>query len=110
MLEFAPTLDDKFKINGTTTKFILRELAKQYLPNELIIQPKRGFEVPLKNWVENDLKENIFDTLNTGCYSERFIDKKFISQLLDQKITVSDEKRAKMLWTLYSLEVWKRNL
>jgi len=110
MLEFTPTLDDKFKINGTKTKFILRELAKQYLPNELIPQPKRGFEVPLKSWIENDLKENIFDTLTTGCYSEKFIDKKFISQLLDQKIVVSDEKRAKMLWTLYSLEIWKKSL
>jgi len=109
MLEFAPILSDKFKINGTTTKVILRELAKDYLPKELIIQPKRGFEVPLKNWVENDLKENIFDSLGASCYSQKFIDKKFIDSLLNKKINISDEKRAKMLWTLYSLEVWKKN-
>ncbi len=109
MLEVAPTLADKFKIKGTTTKYILRELAKQYLPKELISQPKRGFEVPLKNWVENDLKENIFDTLDANCYSQKFIDKKFIKNLLDKKVDVSDEKRAKMLWTLYSLEIWNKN-
>ena len=109
MLEFAPILSDKFKINGTTTKVILRELAKDYLSKELITQPKRGFEVPLKNWVENDLKENIFDSLGASCYSQKFIDKKFIDSLLNKKINISDEKRAKMLWTLYSLEVWKKN-
>ena len=106
MLEFAPILADKFKIKGTTTKFILRELAKKYLPNELISQPKRGFEVPLKKWVENDLKENIFDTLKSGSYGSKFIDQKFINSILEDKINVSKEKRAKMLWTLYCLEVW----
>jgi len=55
------------------------------------------------------LKENIFDSLSNDCYSSNFIDKKFINNLFDKKINVSDEKRAKMLWTMYSLEVWKKN-
>jgi len=109
MLEFAPKLSDKFKIRRTTTKYILRDLANKYLPSELINQPKRGFEVPLKNWVDNDLKDSIFDSLKSNNYSQNFIDKKFINNLLDKKIDVSDEKRAKMLWTLYSLEIWKNN-
>lgn len=109
MLQLAPTIEDKYKIKGKTTKYILRELSKKYVSSELVSQPKRGFEVPLKKWIESDLKENIFDTLNGSCYSEKFIDKKFITQLLNQKIDVSDEKRAKMLWTMYCLEVWKKN-
>jgi len=109
MLEFAPTLEDKFKVNGTTTKYILRELAKDYLPLELINQPKRGFEVPLKDWIEKDLKENIFDSLNNSSYSQKFVDKQFIDNLLNKKVNVSDEKCAKMLWSMYCLEVWKKN-
>jgi len=109
MLEFTPTLDDKFKIKGKTTKYILRELAKQYLPSELINQPKRGFEVPLKGWIENELKDNIFDSLGSGSYSQNFVDKNFIDSLLNKKVDISDEKRAKMLWTMYSLEIWKKN-
>ncbi|MEA1917622.1 MAG: asparagine synthase (glutamine-hydrolyzing), partial [Campylobacterota bacterium] len=60
MLEFAPTLRDNYKIKGKTTKYILRELSKKYLPQQLITQPKRGFEVPLKKWVEEDLSTNIY--------------------------------------------------
>ncbi len=108
ILEFAPTVQDNYKIKNFTTKFILRDLAKKYLDEKLINQPKRGFEVPLKQWVENDLKENIFDTLSSKCYSKNFIDKKFIDKLLHKKVHISDEKRAKILWTLYSLEVWKK--
>jgi len=82
-------------------------LAKKYLPLELINQPKRGFEVPLKKWVNVDLNENIRDRLVSNSYSSSFIDQGFINKLLDDKIMVSDEKKAKMIWSMYCLEVWK---
>ena len=107
MLEFAPTLSDNLKVKGVTTKYILRELAKKYLPLELINQPKRGFEVPLKKWVDVDLRENIYDRLSSSSYSSSFVAQNFIDRLLDKKVEVSDEKRAKMIWSMYCLEVWK---
>ena len=109
MLEFAPTLKNEYKIKGKNTKYILRELSKKYLPVELITQPKRGFEVPLKKWVESDLKNNIFESLSNNSYSSNFVEKSFINNLLDKKFNISDEKRAKILWSMYCLEVWKRN-
>ena len=109
LIELAPTLKNSYKIKGKSTKHILRELSKKYLSEEIIHQPKRGFEVPLLKWVNNDLKDNIFDSLSNKSYSQEFISKKFIDQLLYKKINVSEEKRAKMLWNLYCLEVWKKN-
>ncbi len=110
ILEFAPRLQNKYKIKGKQTKYILRELAKKYIPNELITQPKRGFEVPLKKWVNDELKENIYYALHTRSYSSSFVKQKFINDLLDNVLNISSEKRAKMLWTLYCLEMWKKNL
>ena len=106
ILAFAPTIDDRYKIKGITTKYLLRKLAKKYLPMELINQPKRGFEVPLRSWVEKDLKEMIYDYLSGSNYSESFIKKKFLESLLNNKLNVSPEKRAKMLWSLLTLEIW----
>ena len=110
MLELAPTLHDKLKVKGFNTKVILRELGKKYLPKDLISQPKRGFEVPLKKWVNEDLRSNILDSLSGDCFSRTFFQKRFLDQLIDKKIDASEEKRAKMLWTLYCLEIWKKNL
>lgn len=109
LIELAPKLPDEFKIKKFTTKYILRKIAKKYLPKKLIKQPKRGFEVPLKKWVDNDLKEIMLDALAPGCYSENFVEKKFLQDLIQNKITVSAEKRAKMLWILFCLETWKKN-
>lgn len=106
MLEFAPQLPDHYKINKLKTKFILRKLAEKYLSPTLINQPKRGFEVPLKKWVDHDLRDNIFDALRPGNYAENFIDRYFIQNIINRKIAISPEKRAKILWSLYCLEVW----
>ncbi|WPE17690.1 asparagine synthase (glutamine-hydrolyzing) [Candidatus Thioglobus autotrophicus] len=109
MLEWAPKLADREKVHGVTTKYILRELTKKYSLNEICNQPKRGFEVPLKNWVEGELKENIFDRLSGDFYAKTYVDSQFIDRILHSKKFVSREKRAKILWDLYALEIWHNN-
>jgi asparagine synthase (glutamine-hydrolysing) len=111
LLEYTPGINDRFKIHGSTTKYLLRQLAKKYLPEELINQPKRGFEIPLKKWVENELKEIIYDYLSAeSCFSKQFVEKDFINGLLGNTVKISAEKRAKILWTLFSLEVWYKKI
>ena len=111
ILEFAPGLPDHFKINGLTTKYILRDLAKKYLPTAIIHQPKRGFEIPLKNWVNHQLKEIIFDYLHSkNALYPSLIKKEFILDLMNNHIKISDERRAKMLFDVFAMEVWYKNL
>ncbi|MCP4712962.1 MAG: asparagine synthase (glutamine-hydrolyzing) [Planctomycetes bacterium] len=106
LLEYAPTLPDGYKVRGQTTKYILRKLAGKYVPAEIADQPKRGFEVPLKQWIEGQLKEMIFDYLGGDSFSSRLVRPKFISKLLEKQVRISDEKRARILWLLLSLEIW----
>ncbi|MEO5966934.1 MAG: asparagine synthase-related protein, partial [Ferruginibacter sp.] len=107
LLEYVPTINDSFKINGTTTKFILRELAVKYLPAELINQPKRGFEIPLKNWVNGVLKDLISDyVLSESALNKSILNESFVQKLVDSKVRIPAEKRAKILWMLFCMEVW----
>lgn len=111
LLEYIPSVNDSYKIKGRTTKYMLRMLAAKYLPETLVGQPKRGFEIPLKNWVDNELKEIIFDYLTSSdCFFKIFIDKSFVQNLLSKKINVAPEKRAKILWTLLSMEIWHKKV
>lgn len=111
LLEYAPGMDDSFKIHGSSTKYLLRQLAKKYLPAELINQPKRGFEIPLKKWVEQELKEVIFDYVGSAnAISGQFLRKEFLSGLLNNTVKISAEKRAKILWTLLSMEIWYKKV
>jgi len=110
ILEYAPAMNDAYKVKGSTTKVLLRQLAKKYLPADLINQPKRGFEIPLKNWVENELKDIIHDYVGSpGALSSQLLDKAFIGTLMNGTARISGEKRAKILWTLMSMEIWYKN-
>lgn len=107
ILEYVPGLPDNYKIRGVQTKYLLRKLSEKYLPAPLINQPKRGFEPPLKQWVNNQLRPLIGDYLiRPGAYYQNFIDKDFIEGIFDNRIKVPGEKRIKMLWLAFTLELW----
>lgn len=107
ILEYVPGLPDKYKTHGSQTKYLLRKLAEKYLPDELINQPKRGFEIPLKKWIDDELNELIASyILDPNAYCRNFVKPSFIKALWEGKIKTGDEKRAKMLWTMFALEVW----
>src|SRR5258705_5778641 len=107
LLEYVPPLQDKHKIHGKQTKYILRKLSEKYLPGELINQPKRGFEIPLKKWIDNQLKDIIASRiLSPTAYCKNFVKPGFVEDCWNRKIKCGEEKRAKMIWTLFALEVW----
>ena len=107
LLEFVPSLSDDLKVRGTTTKYLLRELGKKYLPAPIIDQPKRGFEIPLKDWVDGQLKTIISDyILSPNAYCRNYVKGEFIDSLMSKRINVAPEKRAKMIWSLFAMEVW----
>jgi asparagine synthase (glutamine-hydrolysing) len=111
LLEYVPSLSDNNKVSGTTTKYLLRHLAKKYLPGELINQPKRGFEPPLRSWVDHELRNLIGDYLNSAdALYPSFVNRKFVRDLLDKRGNVPPEKRAKMLWLIFTLEVWYKKV
>jgi len=111
LLDLAPRLSSGLKVNGKTTKYLLRQIAKETLPKEIFNQPKRGFEIPLKKWIDGSLKEILEDNLQKpNAIHLDFIDKKFVRDLKNRKVNVSDEKRAKMLYSILCLEVWHNTL
>ncbi len=111
LLEYAPGMNDKLKINGSTTKYLLRKLAENYLPAELVNQPKRGFEIPLKNWIDGELKDIVFDYVGSStAFNKNIVDNNFTQQVLQNKSKMPAEKRAKFLWMLFCMEVWYKKI
>jgi len=111
LLEYIPSVNDRFKIDGTQTKYVLRELAKKYLPPQLVYQPKRGFEIPLKQWINGKLRSAIADyLLSSSALYCNYVSKDFVVKLIDNTIKISAEKRAKILWLLFTFEVWNKKV
>ncbi len=111
LLEYVSGMNDNHKINGGKSKYLLRQLAKKYLPETLINQPKRGFEINLKGWVNGELKDMIHDYVSSPSALNRdIVNYNFTEKLLNNSNKVSDEKRAKILWMLFCMEVWYKKI
>jgi len=69
VVEFAYSLPTELKLqNGA--KSILKDVLYNYVPKELIDRPKMGFSVPLKEWFRGELKDILYNKIES--MDERF--------------------------------------
>jgi asparagine synthase (glutamine-hydrolysing) len=110
LVELAFDLPSNIKTQGRTTKWVLKEVARRYLPSEIVDRPKVGFKVPLDRWFRHGLREMAFDLLTgPSSYVGNNFDTQVITKLLnDHSRGVRDEESR--IWPLLSLEVWHREL
>ena len=63
ILKFSLELPWEYKINKGTRKYLLKKLALKYLPKEIVFRNKKGFEVPIGNWLKSELKQWAFQRI-----------------------------------------------
>jgi asparagine synthase (glutamine-hydrolysing) len=64
VVEFALNLSPDLKYRNGISKYLLKEILYQYVPKPLFDRPKRGFSIPLHEWLRKDLKYLLDDYLN----------------------------------------------
>jgi asparagine synthase (glutamine-hydrolysing) len=57
VIEHAWTLPMSYKIHEGRGKWIIREILRRYIPNQLVDRPKQGFSVPIGTWLRGPLRE-----------------------------------------------------
>jgi len=67
LVEWAAALPASSKIAGGTTKRILRETFGSRLPASIPARPKRGFDLPLSQWIRGPLRELATETIDSDA-------------------------------------------
>ena len=106
IVEFAFKLLDDQKIKRNIQKYLIKKVAKKYLKSNIINRPKAPFAAPLRSWLENDLKEMIFDTLNSKKTIERDIfNPQTVNIILDNHFK-GQEDHSQLIFRLLMTEIW----
>ncbi len=106
LVEYAATLPDRFKLKTLQTKYILKKVASRYLPDDIIHRPKKGFGIPITEWLRGDLKEPMLDLLSKDRLESQGIFKyESVKALIDNHLAHKTNNR-KLLWALLSLQLW----
>jgi asparagine synthase (glutamine-hydrolysing) len=104
VVELTSLFPCEWKLKGNEGKFLLKKLAKRgFLPEDIINRPKKGFTIPLGDWMEQELKPLLDETLSEGGLLGRNIFRKEMILRLRNRKQKSDATR---LFALLSLELW----
>ncbi|MFH1888553.1 MAG: asparagine synthase (glutamine-hydrolyzing) [Candidatus Omnitrophota bacterium] len=101
-----------FNFNKNNEKFILREVARKYLPPDIYGRKKRGFSIPIELVLKSN-RDKVRDYLiSSGSIARTFYSHKEIDGLFTFKNRLYSpvhKQKEFILWRLFLLDVWKRN-
>lgn len=95
------------KLRGSTTKTILKEAARGWLPDAIIDRPKHGFGVPLGAWLRADMAP-VRDVLLSERATERSLLKRPALERLIAEHESGKRDHNRLLWALLNLAAWQQ--
>ena len=105
VLAAAQTLPRRYRCTGRHGKIALRAAAARRLPPQLADAPKRGFPVPLADWLRQEKYYALVKAKLTGPAAERFFDTGALCALLDAHRAGKTNAMTK-LWAFYCFIEW----
>jgi len=106
VVEFVASLPPAWKQQGNRPKALLLEAAGDGLPEVVWDRPKRGFGIPLAEWLRRDLREFVRDTLLASRARERGIWNPVGLQSLLEAHEKGVWDFSEHLWSFLTLELW----
>ena len=107
VMEFAASLPPSWKVRRGTTKYLLKEAGRGWLPDDILDRPKMGFGVPIGAWFRSELRDMAWDLLTDATASGRgYFDPAEVRRLLTEHASGHDH--SPRLWALLQLELWHR--
>jgi asparagine synthase (glutamine-hydrolysing) len=110
LVKLAKSMPPELKMKGATTKYLLKKVAEQYLPKEVIYRPKTGFGAPIRTWMQEDamFQKEVWARLSNPSFVQRNIfEPKAVKQMFQD--TVSKRKDySYTLLGLLAIESWLR--
>lgn len=110
IVEFAMNLPPEMRINGNTTKAILRQVMASRLPDAVLNKPKEGFSTPIKNWLKGPLKPMMLDLLDPASVKQRgYFEPATVARWVDDHLN-DHVNHSHRLWSLMVFEQWQRTM
>jgi asparagine synthase (glutamine-hydrolysing) len=110
IVEFSLALPEALKIHRRKSKRVLRGALARHLPSGLTSGPKRGFEVPLREWFRGPLKEMVNDELSPGRIDGTgILNSASVGSLLTSHMSGVRDTHP-MLWVILTYMRWRERL
>lgn len=107
--DFTNTLPEKYLINKTSKKYILKESFKDVFPSNFLEKTKKGFGVPVGDWLRSFLKDELIYFCNKSFIEEQnLFNYSAIEQLVNRHLSGQEDNTFKV-WTYFCFQKWYKN-
>ncbi|MCH5259483.1 MAG: asparagine synthase (glutamine-hydrolyzing) [Lachnospiraceae bacterium] len=113
VMEYSFRIPHEFKYRNRQKKAILKDITYDYIPKELMDRPKKGFAVPLDQWMRGELKEQLLTYADEGYLQQQdLFDSAIIHQLIENYLNKGDagantgKNYSKICWSFYVFQQW----
>ena len=108
IIEFAWRTPNTMKVKNGTSKYLLRQLLYQYVPQELIDRPKMGFSVPVARWLRSDIRDWADSLLDRQLLEDQGIFNTDILLNTYQEHLRGKADHSHKLWTVLQYQAWAK--
>jgi asparagine synthase (glutamine-hydrolysing) len=106
VVEYAANIPARFKV-GSGGKYVLKEVARDIIPAEVIDRPKGYFPVPELTYIRGPVYDFVQDTLNSSRALNRGLFKRdYVDRLLAAPEDHITPLNGSKLWQVALLEAW----
>ncbi len=109
LVELAFSFPGNFKLGCWRGKKILREAFSDRLPIWVSNRKKKGFEIPIANWLTNDLKGLLDDACSQNTLKKINIKNISMVEKWKRQLLYGKKDTSWQLWTLISYVNWARS-
>ena len=106
VVEFGLGLPDELKLHGHQGKWFLKQWAEQHLPREHLYQPKRGFHVPVGEWLTGRFLQQLGQQLDRDRAIREWFNPKGVQHLIREQERRGSATRE--LFGLMQFAIWHR--
>jgi len=113
VMEYSFRMAHNLKYENGNKKRILKDLAYDYIPRELLERPKVGFSVPLDKWLRGPLKEQLLDMCNRDMLVKQGIfDGDYVSAMIQEYMATGDggsgsgRNYSRLIWAFFVFQQW----
>jgi len=107
LIDFLLSVPPGLKLNGRTSKYLLKRLMRDRLPREVVERPKAGFAVPLDAWLRESLSPLVREYLDAPRVAAAgLFDPAAVAQIVREHRQGHGE-RGRQVWLLLQFELWR---
>ena len=115
VMEYSFRMAHNLKYDKGIKKRILKDIAYDYIPKELLDRPKVGFGVPLDKWLRGPLKEQLVAMCDRDFLRRQDIfDADYTADMIENYLVTGDGGPAtganysKLTWSFFVFQQWYR--